>query len=187
MDEPVPAQPKTKKFEGPDRVELQLAELRVIMTSALDALDTKVGTGLKGLESKVDSVDTTLRLQRVEFGVLQKQVNVLYVWKDVVDDRLKNNSHRASAMSITEAEQDAKLADALAQLAEEKARSNRLEATAATKEDLRAITSAQTGALVEAMTTAAKNPTVQKLLWALAGLALVAINAATTYLTAKGR
>lgn len=89
-------------------------------------------------------------------------------------------------------EQEAKLGAEIAarqqlegQLAEERARRIALEEKAVTKEDLKAVTAAQTSALVEGFKLAAKNPTVQKLGWALAGLLFVAINVASTYLTSR--
>lgn len=190
MSEDFPPQPKTQELPAADPVAVQFNELKLLIVTGLGALDARVGMGFRDLDTKVDRLEANLELQGGELGLVKKEVGLLFDWKGDVDTRLKNNSQRARAPSSFDMDQDAKLAQALSQLVEEKEKREKLEANAATKADLEAITKAQTSAIVEGIkgveTLAARSPVVRGLLLALAGLVFVALNAATTYLTTKG-
>lgn len=172
--------PKLPPAEQPQTIKLDAVQ---VLSELIRGVAAEVKSSRE--ETKAD-----FALLAGQFETLEQDVRGMQSWRVRVDDRLKSNSLRAQATTGVDLEQDAKLAKALVQLAEEKARGDKLEANAATKEDLKAITVAQTSAIVEGVKgvqkLAEKSPVVRGLLYALAGLVLVAINAATTYLAAKG-
>jgi chromosome segregation ATPase len=177
----MPAQPKTAQLPAADKNEILHAEMKAFIAAGFTQVNRRLDDQDHVLVTVVnEGVEVNTRLERVEKRVTSAEESIAKL-----EGRIGKASERVREASAADLEHDAQLAQALVQLAEEKARREALEANAATKEDLKAITAAQTNAIVEVVAGvkfAAKNPTVQKLLWALAGLAFVAINAATTYL-----
>lgn len=180
-------QPKTTQLPAADKTDIQFNELKILITAGLSALDSKVAIGFKEQDIRLARVEANIDVLGNEIGNVKKEVGLLYSWKDDVDSRLKTNSMRAKAPSAFDMEQDARLAVALSQLAEEKARREKLEETAATKEDLKAVADKQTTDIVTSVSKLAeKNPTVRHLLTALAAVAVVGLNTLMTYLATKG-
>lgn len=177
-----PPEKPTVKFEAPP-------DWAVKLTENVVNLREDVRTGRE--ETKAD-----FALLAGQFESLESDVRGMQSWRVRIDDRLKSNSLRAQATSSVDLEQDAKLAQALMQLADEKARADRLEASAATKADVQRLadvtaTKAEIKVIADAQTTdivtsveslSQRNKTVRRLLQATAALAFVAINAATLYL-----
>ncbi len=155
-----------------------LAKLERLITAGNDRADA----GFKAVKADMD-------LLGGQFESLERDVRGLQSWRVRTEDRQALNSLRAQATSSVDLEQDAKLATALTQLAEEKAKFETLEKNAATKDDLKKITEAQTSAIVEAVkgiaAAAEKSPTARALLLAFAGLLFVCITAATNYVTTR--
>lgn len=123
------------------------------------ALSTKVVDGFSEVRADLETVKaegqrTNLRLTRQE------------VRMDDVETRLANNSMRAKQSTGVDMDHEAKLGLALASLAEEKAKREALEATAATKEDitkaLEKATDAQTKAIIGAVDAFAARPLVKR-------------------------
>lgn len=168
MSNDMPPQPKTQQLPAADKQEILLAELKVLMLNGFNALDTKV-----------DRLEANLEIQGGEIGLVKKEVAIIFAWKNDVDEKLKSNSIRAQTTSSVGMEHEAKLGIALAALAEEKAKREKLEADAATKEDVKTMlakaSEEQTAAIVVGVETLMKTPTAQKLKSALVPVLMVAI------------
>ncbi len=174
-----PEQPKTAEFTGPDKNSILLAELKVLMSSGLGAISERVDNGFKSVKADMD-------LLGGQFESLERDVRGLQSWRVRTEDRQTAASMRAKAPSSFDLEQDAKLAIALSDLAEEKALRKKLEETSATKADLEAVARAQTRDIVASLSSAVeRSPTVRKLLLAIAGLIFLAVNTGAQYLLTK--
>ncbi len=178
----MPPQPKTQQLPAADRTEILLAEMKALMVAGNAQINERVEVGFKSVKADMD-------LLGGQFESLERDVRGLQSWRVRTEDRAAASSLRVQQISAIDLEQDAKLANALIQLSEEKARREALEKNGATKADLEAITKAQTSAIVEGIkgvsSLAEKSPTVRGLLLALAGLAFVAITAATNYVSTR--
>lgn len=107
---PLPPQPKTAQLPAADKQEILLAELKVLITQGLGALDAKVAIGFRDLDTKVDRLEANMELQGGEIGLVKKEVGLLFEWKGDVDQRLKNNSQRAAATSSVDLDHESKIA-----------------------------------------------------------------------------
>lgn len=186
-DKPAMAQqPDTTQLPKPTQVEIQLAEILSLSKATRGEVgDVKQEVAL--VKGTVDLIQQDANLTKQEFRL--RFVGIEGRVTELEGARVRH-SERAGRVTMDNLEQDAKLANALSQLEEEKQRSARLEANSATKEDVtNAIAEAnhaQTDAIVAGIKSAAKNPLVQKIGYALALLVLQAITVATAYLATKG-
>lgn len=180
MTDEMPPPKATKEFSAPDKTAILLAEMKALMVSGNAAITERVETGFKSVKADMD-------LLGGQFESLERDVRGLQSWRVRTEDRQAAASIRVRENSSIDLAQDAKLANALAALAEEKAARLALEKNAATKADLEAVTKAQTSAIVSAIggvsALAEKSPMVRTLLMAFAGLVFMSITAATTYLS----
>lgn len=176
---PMPAQPRTTELPAVDKQEILLAELKVLVTQGFSSMNTR----MEKFEQNQD-------LQGGQIGVVEKEMSLLWQWKEGVDEKLKTNSVRAKGDSAHDLEVDAKMAEGLVW---RRGVDDALARTA-TKDDLRLATDAQTTAIVTGVKeavqgvfdAAAKSPTVRRLGQAAVALAFLAMSTATTYLLARG-
>lgn len=136
----------------------------------IKTLVTRVSTNVDNIISAVDVIRDRVNAHDQRFADM--------------DARATNVSLRVKGASVIDMEHEAKLAQALSALAEEKARREVLEQNSATKDDLKKVADAQTGDIIKSLTNAAdKSPTVRNLMLAIAGLIFLGVNTATVYLT----
>ncbi|HZM26944.1 MAG TPA: hypothetical protein VFB89_06285 [Gemmatimonadales bacterium] len=156
MVDDMPPQPKTAQLAAADKNEILLAEIKTLMTQGLTALDNKVAIGFRNLDEKVDRLEANQDLQGGELGLVKKEVALIFEWKGDVDQRLKNNSHRAASASEVDLTHESRLAQTKAELDAEKAAREAL----ATKVDtaLGLLTSVESG-----IKTLSRNPTVKRI------------------------
>ena len=164
----MPPQPKTTQLPAADKNEILFAELKVL-----------VSAGFTGLNERMDTFETNQKIQGGQIGVVEKEISLLWEWKSEVNERLKTNSQRAQATSSMDLDHEAKLGLVMGQLAEERAKREKLENESATKADIaKALDDAatvQTAAIVAGVKTIAETPTVKKLTGAILPVLLVAI------------
>ncbi len=143
---------------GFSTVNVQLEELKGTDKTLTDAM-TEMDAEFKDMRTRQRSAEEDIR----RLSMRTKDTNV--------------------ATSKADLEIEAKHAAVLIELAAEKAKTARLEATSATKDDLEKVAKAQTTDIVKSLTAAAeKSPTVRNLMLAVAGLAFLGISAMTQYL-----
>ncbi len=139
----------------------------------LTSQDTKLDKAI------TEGIEANVRLDRVETRLGKAEGRL-----DTFEERVGRTSTGVRGLSQVDAEHEAKLGLALADLADEKAKREKLEAESATKADLKKVADAQTTDIVLSLeAVATRNKTVRMLLIALAALAFLAMNAATNYLT----
>jgi predicted nucleotide-binding protein len=136
------------------------------------ALGQKVESGFAAVNSRLDSLETSDRVQLAMGHDLQQRVTQLAGRVDAHEERLNTGSMRAKAISITDEKHDSSIADL----------SRRVDTCA---EQIQTLTtqSAATHAFVgdarDAIASAAKHPLVQRLVTALIMLALAWVAYAT--------
>lgn len=170
---PMPPLPQTKEIAAPTQESILLAEFRVgfrQLNARFDETDEKVDVCIKGLRSVTNEVEQ-----------LKKDSNEFREWKGEIAERMKTHSIRAVTTSQLDQEQNAQLAQALGALAEERAKRETLEKTAATKDDVAKVLAenqAQTKELTlqtQMMRDILGNPLVKKVGYSAAGLLLLAM------------
>lgn len=157
MSDELPAQPKTRELPAADKTEIMFAELKVLVTTRFNELD-----------AKVERLEGNLALTSGEVGVVKSELVTIHEWRGSIEERLKNNSQRAKAMTDGDRAQDAQLAQEI----------TARQALAAKVDVLEQKTDAQT-AILERLDKIASNPLVKQIA-AAAGTAIL------TWLTMKG-
>ncbi len=181
-----PEQPKTAQIPAADKNEILLAELKSLFVAGQAAMVDRVDSGFRAVKTDMDLLGGNVELLSGQFQGLEQDVRHLQSWRVRTEDRQTASSMRAKAPSAFDLEQDAKLAIALSELAEERAMRKKLEETSATKADLESVAKAQTKDIVQSLSSAVeRSPAVRKLLLAIAGLLFLAINTGTQYLLTK--
>lgn len=132
-------------------------------------------TGFASVKDSVTSLGRELsadiKLVSNDLGILNDRVGILESARNDGEQRAARTSQRVAQASQVDLEHEAKLGLALAALAEEKAKREKLEADAATKEDVKkmldAASTTQTEAIVTGVKTfvdeAKKSPAVKRI------------------------
>lgn len=89
---PVP----TKEFSAPEKSEILFAELKSLIVRRFDDVQADLSEFRAEVDGRIDE--------------LKNGVDELFNWKGDVEQRLKNNSHRAQATSSADIEHDTKIA-----------------------------------------------------------------------------
>jgi hypothetical protein len=176
----MPAQPKTQELPAADKQDILLAEMRRgfgTVNTRLDQHDTKLDKAI------TEGIEANVRLDRVETRLGKAEGRL-----DTVEERAGRSSTGMRGLSGVDLRHESQIALLQTQLTEERARTVSKDEVA---DLVRKANKEQTGAIVLALTSTAKeaanNPMVRKIGYALAGLVLLAANAATTYLVDRAR
>jgi hypothetical protein len=168
----MPAQPTTTQLEAVPPWAVKLTEKVVggfsAMEARLDSQDTKLDKAI------TEGIEANVRLDRVETRLGKAEGRL-----DIFEERVGRTSVGVRGLSQVDMEHEAKLANALTDLAEEKAKREALEKNSATKEDiakaLEEATTAQTKAILGAVDAFAQKPGVKKLTGAIVPVLMIAI------------
>lgn len=190
----MPEDPKPPQPDQPSTIRLDAVQVlsELIRGVAADVKASREETAVSFVAVKAD-----FNLLAGQFDGLERDVRGMQSWRVRVDDRLTSNSVRAQATTGVDLAQDAKLAQALMQLGEAKARCEKLEEEAATKKDLEALGTtidtkigsaalAQNAAIIAGVKSFVSKPLVQKIGYAAGVLLLQVLTLGTAYLAMKG-
>ncbi len=172
----MPRQPTTTQLEAVPPWAVKLTEKVVVGLSTiearLDSQDTKLDKAI------TEGIEANVRLDRVETRLGKAEGRL-----DIFEERVGRTSVGVRGLSQVDMEHEAKLANALTDLAEEKAKREALEKNSATKSDLATAlddaAKVQTEAIVAGVKatidTIAKTPTAKRLTSAIVPVLMVAI------------
>lgn len=145
---------------------------------------------IKGVsaEVKASREETTQRFDRTDanIGIVANDLGVVKARVDILESERTKLSGGVRQLSTSDASMAAELAQTKTELAEEKTKHAAFVATAATKDDLKAVTKDQTSDLANLLREGAASSLGKKIITALGFTILAALGTATVWLNSKG-